>query len=141
MNPFRKFWNALREKFPKYEEKTPSQEEIEKAQKLDEVLDHIRGFSSTDSDYAKENKWAIKILEDAGYLEGTGFLGDYQITNDGTRTLLEGGFISRLKLKYEQLNNLIISTKLNKWFYRLRWIPYAVSLLSLLVSLYAVLKG
>ncbi len=140
MNPFRKFWNALREKFPKYEEKTPSQEEIKKAQRLDEVLDYIRVFS-TNFEYVGKNQWEVKILKDAGYLEETGFLGDYQITNDGTKTILEGGFVSRLNLRYEHLNNLIISTKLNKWYYRLRWIPYLVSFLSLGVSLYAVFKG
>lgn len=104
--------------------------------KLDEVL----GYLSSDlGDYkVDENKYYYNYLCKLGYAEKDKNFNNYTITAKGMNVYLNGGLTYYFQNRENITIELETSIKLNKWYYKHKWLPYSLSILSVAISIIAL---
>jgi hypothetical protein len=107
---------------------------------LDQLLEKFSRSNTVRDKNIKSNR-NLQDLINFGYVEltkdGSGL--EYRITPSGMKFYQTGGFKgfdNRCKVEQEDINWRI---KLNKWYYRYKWLPPTLSIISIVISVAAII--
>lgn len=111
------------------------------AERLDFVLNYVvNGPINNDSDFREKHELEIKKLIQFGFVVNNDPSGtpDYNVTRKGMMFYFNGGFKNHTAHRNRVVDNIESSTRLNKWYYKYKWLPITVSLIALIVSFFSL---